>query len=666
LAEMRRLICICMLASFACISMNAKDYILNSPDGSISVKVVKNEKPVFSISKDGNVLVGDSRISMTFGDGEIFGAKEKVSRVKYIKEDRTVTSNLYRKARIQDKYNEMILSFRKGDLVFRAYDEGVAYRFISRMKGAGSVVNEQADYVFPQDWESFVPYVSRKSDKPFEEQLFNSFENVYEKLAFSSWNPHRLAFLPVTVCAGDYKICITETDLHDYPGMYLHKGDETGCVKAYFAAAPKKVHQGGHNKLQLLVDEREDYIASVGGAREFPWRVFEIARNDRELLDCDMPWLLAKEARGDFSWVKPGKVAWDWWNGWNLYGVDFEAGINNDTYKYYIDFASKNGIEYVILDEGWAVNLQADLLRVIPEINIPELCDYAKERGVGLILWAGYLAFDRDMDNVCRHYSEMGIKGFKVDFMDRDDQEVVRFYERAAQTAAKYHLVLDFHGAFKPIGLQRQYPNVLNHEGVYGLEQRKWDTSNDQVLYDVTIPFTRLVAGPADYTQGAMRNATKKNFRAVHSEPMSQGTRCHQLAEYVVFDSPLNMLCDSPSNYLQEKECLDFIASCPVVWDETVPIAGEIAEYVAVAKRKGDIWYVAALNNWTEREMTMDLSFIGEGKYQVEEFKDGINASRAARDYKRMYGAQVDSSSKIEVKLAPGGGWVAILRPCGN
>ena len=373
-----------------------------------------------------------------------------------------------------------------------------------------------------------------------------------------------------------------------------------------------------------------------------------------------MVWQLATPAADmDWSWVKPGKVAWDWWNDWNIKGVDFKAGINDATYKYYIDFASRNGIEYVILDEGWAVNKKTDLYLVVPEIHLEELVAYAKERNVGLILWAGYKAMDKDIDGICKHFSEMGIKGFKVDFMDRDDQVAVEFYERMASTAAKYHMLVDFHGAYKPTGLHRTYPNIVNYEGVHGLEQMKWSGREvDQVTYDVTIPFTRLVAGPADYTQGAMRNATRSNYYPSNSEPMSQGTRCHQLAEYIVFDAPLTMLCDSPSNYRKEEECTRFIASVPTVWDETIALEGKIAEYVVIARRSGNKWYVGALGNWEERDLVIDLSRLGIGAKQGEEFVDGVNADRKAQDYRH---AQVSVGGIWKVHLAPGGGAVLVL-----
>ncbi len=361
----------------------------------------------------------------------------------------------------------------------------------------------------------------------------------------------------------------------------------------------------------------------------------------------------------DASWIKPGKVAWDWWNAWGLYNVDFRAGVNNDTYKYYIDFASQHGIGYVILDEGWSVNGEADLYQVVPEIDLEELIAYAAKRNVDIILWAGYYAFDKDIEGLCKHYAAMGVKGFKVDFMDRDDQSMVDFHHRAARIGAKYKMLMDFHGSYKPTGLQRTYPNVINFEGVFGLEEMKWsDTSVDQVEYDVTVPFIRMVAGPMDYTQGAMRNGIKKNYYPIYSEPISQGTRCRQLAQYVIFESPLNMMCDSPSNYMKEEECTRFIASIPTVWDETKAINGEISRYVTIARRKGNTWYLGSLTNWDNREIVIDLSFLDKGEYEAEIFRDGINADRIASDYKREI-IKVSSDQTIKINMAPGGGYIA-------
>lgn len=470
----------------------------------------------------------------------------------------------------------------------------------------------------------------------------------------------RLVFLPAMVELKDgKKAVITESDLEDFPGLLLrNETGETG-FSAIHAAYPKTEIQGGHNNLQYVVTEREKYIAKVQGKRNFPWRCIVISENDAELADSDMVYKLASPCRvSDVSWIQPGKVAWDWWNAWNIYNVDFKAGINNDTYKYYIDFASKYGIEYVILDEGWAVNLQADLMQVVPEIDLQELVNYGKERNVGIVLWAGYAAIDKDMENVCKYYSEMGVKGFKVDFMDRDDQKVVDFYYRMAETAAKYHLFIDFHGAYKPTGLSRTYPNVLNYEGVFGLEQAKWDNDDDLVTYEVTIPFIRMVAGQFDFTQGAMNNANKNNFRAIYTEPMSQGTRCRQLAEYVIFESPFNMLCDSPTNYLKENECTQFIANVPTTWDETVVLDGKVGKYIVVARKKDFRWYIGAITNWEERDLVIDLKPLNGGAKSGHIYRDGPNANNVAKDYVSET-AQV-MGNKVKVHLAKGGGMVLV------
>ena len=650
---------------FAATPSFAKDgnYQVSSPDGHITASVTVGENISYTVSRDGQTLIAPSTISMNLSDDIVFGQNDKVRKTVRASFDETFPTVAYKKAEVRDNYNQILLNFKEFSLIFRAYDDGVAYRFVSNLdkKKTYEVISEQAEFNFGEDRQAFIPYVNSGA-KTVEGQFFNSFENTYTVQNLSQWRKDRLAFLPLVVAADEgVKILITEADLTNYPGMHVIGTEGSNSLKGTFAPYPKVIEQGGHNKLQGMVKERENFIAKTSGDEAFPWRVIMVSTSDSQLAVNDMVWKLSpkQDAGTDYGWVKPGKVAWDWWNDWNLYGVDFKAGINNETYKYYIDFASTHGIAYVILDEGWAVNLQADLFQVIPEIDIQELVDYGKERGVGIILWAGYWAFNHDMEKVCKHYSEMGVKGFKVDFMDRDDQLMVTFHARAAETAARYDLMLDFHGTYKPTGLSRRWPNVVNYEGVHGLEQMKWRPKEcDQVTYDVTVPFIRMAAGPMDYTQGAMRNASKSNYRPVYNEPMSQGTRCRQLAEYVVFDSPLNMLCDSPSNYIAEAECTEFIAACPETWDESLGVNGEIGKYITIARRSGDAWYVGALTNWDERDITLDLSFLGEGEWTLDIFEDGPNAQKAARDYVHTT-ATVPADRKITVHLAPGGGWVA-------
>ena len=661
----KRFIFLAAAISGAAFPTFAKDvnYRVTSPDGHISATVMVGEDIRYSVSRNEQTLIAPSTISMNLSDGTVFGRNDKVRKTVRTSFDETFSTVAYKKAEVRDNYNQILLNFKEFSLIFRAYNDGVAYRFVSNLdkKKTYEVISEQAEFNFGEDRQAFIPYVNSGA-KTVEGQYFNSFENTYTVQNLSQWRKDRLAFLPLVVAADEgVKILITEADLTNYPGMHVIGTEGSNSLKGTFAPYPKVIEQGGHNRLQGMVMERENFIAKASGDEVFPWRVIMVSTSDSQLAVNDMVWKLSpkQDAGTDYGWVKPGKVAWDWWNDWNLYGVDFKAGINNETYKYYIDFASAHGIAYVILDEGWAVNLQADLFQVIPEIDIQELVDYGKERGVGIILWAGYWAFNRDMEKVCRHYSEMGVKGFKVDFMDRDDQLMVNFHARAAETAARYGLMLDFHGTYKPTGLSRRWPNVVNYEGVHGLEQMKWRPKEcDQVTYDVTVPFIRMAAGPMDYTQGAMRNESKSNYRPVYNEPMSQGTRCRQLAEYVVFDSPLNMLCDSPSNYIAEAECTEFIAACPETWDESLGVNGEIGKYITIARRSGDAWYVGALTNWDERALTLDLSFLGEGEWSLDIFQDGPNAEKAARDYVHTT-ANVPAGRKITAHLAPGGGWAA-------
>ena len=649
---------------------NIIEYELKSPDGAIVMTIRAGEEVKYSVMHGSTVIIEDSGISMELEDGIVLGQSGLIKNVKRNTVDEIIHADFYKKKEVKNNYNELIINFKGNySLVFRAFNDGVAYRFSTRFKNPIIVKKENVNYNFNANYLSYIPYVNaRKGEGDFlEQQFFTSFESQYTVDSISKMDVERIAFTPILTCVGDgKKVVIVESDLEDYPGTFFRKGKGNSLVSVQ-STYPKVEEQGGHNMLQMVVKARENYVAKVKGTREFPWRAMVISENDADLLNSDMVYKLASPSRvDDVSWIKPGKVAWDWWNDWNIWGVDFKAGINNETYKYYIDFASKNQIEYVILDEGWAVNKQADLFQVVPEIDLKELVEYANERNVGLVLWAGYYAIDRDMEHVCKHYSEMGIKGFKVDFMDRDDQKVVDFYYRMAAMAAKYHLFVDFHGAYKPTGLSRTYPNVLNFEGVYGLEQSKWDSGLNQVSYECMVPFIRMVAGNLDYTQGAMDNATKSHFRAIYNNPMSQGTRCRQLAEYVIFESPFNMLCDSPTKYMQNQECVDFIASVPTVWDETMALDGKLGEYAVIARRSGDIWYIGAITNWEARTLEIDLSKIDRADktdgnnrtYRI--FMDGINANRNAEDY-QIIDKEIQDN-RISVEMESGGGAVIILK----
>lgn len=638
-----------------------KTYQLNSPDSKIKLSVMIDKEQISYNVRHGQTLIMDaSSLSMKLID-KILGVNPKVLNTTNATVNAKIPSLFYKKNSILENYNMLKINF-KGDfsLQFRVYNSGVAYRFETAFKKPIIVVNEEAYFQFVSDELTYAAFSNTKPTTPIDQQYYNSFENWYEVKPLSQTNSNRLILTPALQQAADgKKVVITEANLFDYPGMFLQKVTDKNALKAVFAPYPKIMTQGGHNNLQFLVDERENFIAETEGNRNFPWRIMAISAEDKELANNDLVYLLADECKlKDISWIKPGKVAWDWWNDWNISGVDFKSGVNNDTYKNYIDFASKFGIEYVILDEGWAVTGKADMMQVVPEIDLNELVSYGKQKNVGIVLWAGYAAVDKDMEGVCRHYSEMGIKGFKVDFMDRDDQIMVGFYNRLAEVAAKHKLLIDFHGAYKPTGLQRTFPNVINYEGVAGMEQMKWKVQVDQMEYDVTIPFIRMVAGPMDYTQGAMRNAIKKNYNPVYTEPMSQGTRCHQLALYTVFESPFNMLCDSPTNYEKEPECTAFIAGIPTIWDKTVVLDGKVGEYIVVARQNKENWYIGGITDWNARVLTIGFSFLESGNYSIELFKDGVNADKTATDYKKE-NAVLNSNKKLIVHLAPGGGFTA-------
>lgn len=661
------LLCVCGATASAA----QRTITLSSPDGKTQAIINVGDQITYSLTQDDEEILNPSQISMTLTDGTIFGVGSKLRSVDRYSESQIIETPNYKSTHIEDVHNGVVLDFTDWKLEFRAFDDAVAYRFISNKKGEYEIKNELAEFNFPSDAVATVPYVAIEGT--LEEQFFNSFENTYTISSLSSLDKERLMFLPLSVeSVGDKRITITESDLRDYPGMYLVSPLGRNSLTSLFAPVRDDIEMhAGYNNLQVLVNSRHDYIARIEGARSFPWRVSIISRSDVDLANSEVVYKLAAEnVIGDTSWIKPGKVAWDWWNNWNLEGVDFKAGVNNDTYKYYIDFASRNGIEYVILDEGWSVNKVHDLMQVVPEIDLEELIAYAEQRNVGIILWAGYTAFDSDMEAVCKHYSEMGIKGFKIDFMNGDCQDLVNFNERSAAMTAKYKLLLDIHGTYKPTGLERTYPNIINYEGVHGLEQMKWQPQEcDQVTYDVTMPFIRMVAGPVDYTQGAMRNAVKtynsladtieNQYYPSFTTPMSQGTRARQFAQYVVFFSPINMLCDTPTAYEKNLVSTEFIASMPTVWDESRVIEGEMGEYIITARRSGDMWYIGGLNNWDVRNVSIDIETITGKRGEAILYRDGVNAANNGADFKKE--KVTIGSDQFSVEMASGGGFVLIL-----
>ena len=656
---------LCLLTALVTAAAPRK-FTLQSPSGTLRVEVAAADSITYRLYHGDDLMLGDSPLSLTIGDGRVLGAGDRLSGTSRRSADEKIVTPIYRKQSIEDKYNELTLRFKEYNVIFRAYDSGMAYRFETIGRKPFTVVSERAAFRFPADHKAYIPYVrGERGTATTEIQFWNSFENKYVYSELSAWRDGVLAFLPILIeSEGGKKLCITEADLLDYPGMYLSPEGPGTSLRGVFAPYPAKVVPGGHNGLEGVVEGREPYIARFDGPARLPWRVVIVAAEDAELADNDLVYALATPAKGDFSWVKPGKVAWDWWNDWNLYGVDFKTGVNNDTYKYYIDFAAEHGIEYVIFDEGWTKLYTADLMQVVPEIDMPMLVDYAASKNVGIILWAGYNALNRDIEGVCRHYAAMGVKGFKVDFFDRDDQEAIRSSYEIAAAAARHHLLVDFHG-LKPSGVQRAYPNVVNFEGVKGLENCKWEQRDgngpvhDMPRYDVSIPYLRMLPGPLDYTPGAMLNATRHNFFGNNNNPMSMGTRVHQMAMYVIYEAPLQMLADTPTRYKQNQECTSFIAAVPTVWDETRPLAGEMGEYVAIARRSGNRWFIAAMNNWSPRTLTLKLDFL-TAPATLDAFADGINADREATDYAHSR-RTVQPGEELTITLAPGGGWAAVV-----
>jgi len=629
----------------------AKNYDLFSPDKKIQLHIQVGDFIAYSLLHNNEELIRNSPISMTIDQGAVLGRQPREKNAQRRAVNETITPVVPVKSNsIVDHYNELVIYFEGGyALHFRAYNDAVAYRFQTEFDRDIQVMAEQVVLNFNADYSLYFPE---------EESFFSHSERLYVVQPISQVTPQKMSCLPALVdLSSGRQMAITEADLYDYPGMYLtgmENAPTSLCGK--FPYYPLDVEQ--RNDRDIPVTKRANYLARTSGARLFPWRVMILAEKDGDLLTNQTVYKLSRPLHlDDVTWIKPGKVAWDWWNWTNLYGVDFEAGINTETYKYYIDFASRYGLEYIILDEGWYP--LGNLLAVVPEIDIEEIVKHGEEKNVGVILWVIWKTLDDQLTEALDQFQAWGIKGIKVDFMQRDDQWMVNYYERIAREAARRHLLVDFHGSYKPTGLSRAYPNVLTREGVKGLENYKW-SDQPSLDHNVTLPFIRMLAGPMDYTPGAMLNATRDHFKPVFQRPMSLGTRCHQLAMYVVFESPLQMLADSPSNYLHEPECMEFLSRVPTTWDKTIALDACVGQYILLARQHGEDWYIGAMTNWTPRDITVNLSFLGDGDFIAEMYQDGVNAVRAPIDYKRVV-KQVSAKDQLTVHLAPGGGWVARL-----
>lgn len=626
-------------------------YDLRSPDNRVELRIRTANGIRYDVLLGGRAILQDCTLSIDV-DHKKLGVEAKVLKHKESSHDQVLEPVVRQKfAKLRNNYKELHLDFDGGySVTFRAFNEGVAYRLETSLpQPEVKIYGEEMNLNFSSN--DIVYY-------PEEESFMSHNERKYLPRRLSEIEPHFLATLPAVVDVGDgAKVAVAESDVEEYPGLWLH-GTSGNALAGTFPPYPLK-EKLEHDR-DLHVVEAADYIAVTKGTRTFPWRVLEVAEKDGDLLTNQMTYLLAAPSRvEDTSWIKPGKVAWDWWNDWNVYGVDFKAGVNTQTYKYYVDFAAKYGIPYIILDEGWYRN--GDVLDVVPDLNMEELTAYAKQKNVRVILWVLWNKLNDQLIKALDQYEKWGIAGIKVDFMQRSDQLLINYYHRVSQETAKRKMLVDFHGDQKPATMTRTYPNLISTEGVRGMEWSKWSAETDPD-HDVTLPFTRMVLGPMDYTPGAMINASKSAFRAINSRPMSQGTRCHQLAMYVVFESPLQMLSDSPSNYLREPEIMEFLGPVPSVWDETKVLDGKIAQYVAVARRNGKDWYVGAMTNWSPRELEIDFSFLPEGNFTLQAYQDGVNADRMGSDY-RMSKTAVNRGTKLKIRLAPGGGWAGRIVP---
>ncbi len=641
------LLLLLLVASFCDEAVAQSSFDLRSPDGRIEVRIRTVGEIRYDVVLNGRSVLEDCTLSLDV-EHKKFGIQPKLIDAKRSSSDQIVEPVVRQKfAKIRDHYNELKLNMDGGYAVaFRAYNEGAAYRFETSLpQGQVKIYGEESAFNFPSD---FVVYY------PQEDSFFSHNERKYVPQHLSEIAPAFLATLPAVVDVGQgAKVALAESDVESYPGLWL-KGTSGNGLAATFPPYPLKESLTGDRDYRVA--ESADYIAVTAGRRTFPWRVIGIADQDGDLLTNQIVYLLEKSSQvQDTSWIKPGKVAWDWWNANNVYGVDFKAGINTETYKYYIDFAAKYGIPYIILDEGWYK--LGNVLEVVPEINMDELTAYAKQKNVGIILWVVWKTLDDQLIPALDQFARWGVKGIKVDFMQRSDQILIEYYYKVSRECAKRKMLVDFHGDQKPATMTRTWPNLISTEGVRGMEWSKW-SADSEPKHNVTLPFTRMFLGPMDYTPGAMRNATRATFAAIHSQPMALGTRCHQLAMYVVFESPLQMLSDSPSNYLREPETMEFLGPVPSEWDETKVLDAQIAEYVVVARRNGHDWYVGAMTDWTSRTLDIDLSFLPEGNFTMEAYQDGVNADRNASDYKKIT-TQVNKTTKLKLPLASGGGWAA-------
>jgi len=636
---------------FNVVATNAQQLTLSSPNGTIKVAFTLSDQIYYSVASGSDVLLQDNKLQLNLKTTSL-GKDPKLINKKWRSVNEEIKSPFPLKfSTVRNRYNQLVMQFKDNYAVeFRAFDDGIAYRFITDKKDSIEVQSEDVTLHFPSIYKLHLQQA---------ETFKTSYEEPYTHLASNAWkSTDKRSTLPVLIdTEKQYKILISESDLWDYPCLFLQGTGDNGVTSA-FPKVPLTFGEDGDRSVKIL--KEADYIAKTIGKRTFPWRYFVIAKNDAQLVENTMTLKLSRPSElKDVSWIKPGQVSWEWWNDASPYGpdVNFVAGYNLETYKYYIDFAAQFGIPYILMDEGWAKST-FDPFTPNPKVDLHELIRYGKEKNVGIVLWLTWLTVQNHFD-LFKTFNEWGIKGVKIDFMDRSDQWMVNYYERVAKEAAANQLFVDFHGAFKPAGLEYRYPNVLSYEGVRGMEQMG-GCYPDNSIY---LPFMRNAVGPMDYTPGAMISMQPDVYSAKRPNAASIGTRAYQLALYVVFESSIQMLADNPTLYYRNEDCTQFITSVPTTWDETKVLVAEVGEILVVAKRKGNKWFIGGMTNNKEQERTfaVNFDFLTEGKtYKMISFEDGINAGRQAMDYKRKE-LDVRKGDKLEIKMVRNGGWAAVL-----
>ena len=650
-----------ILLPFLLIAFTASSFAqskLASPNGRITVEITLGKELNYSIQYQGKTILLPSPIDLQLVNHISLAANLKTKKIT----KRSVTDSILPPVRekrkiIQDRYNELTIRFQQPfSLVFRVYDDGVAYRLKSHFPDSIIIKHEVARFNFPEPGRLYYPEVDKRADA---DSFHTSFESVYQAGPVDSISPSSLFFNPVLFApSSGPKIVITESDIEDYPGMF-HRGTRSNSLMGVFAPYPLKETMNESEFPQLIVTKRAPYICSTVGTRVFPWRVIAIAEKDTELPGNDIVYRLAAPSRvPDPSWIQPGKGTDEWIIGINLFNIPFKAGLNTATYKYYIDFAKKFGFDRIMLDAGWSD--YKDLFKIHPDIDMEELANYAKEQKIRLSLWTLALTLDRQLDSALPKFKQWGVDYIMTDFMDRDDQKMVNFYYRIAEACAKHKMMIMFHGAYKPAGFTRTYPNALTREGVLGSEFNIWSNKADPG-HNLLIPFIRMVGGPMDYEPGLLDNATKQQFRPISEKVMSMGTRCHQLAMFVLYDNPMQIFSGNPSQGLLEPEFMQLLGTIPTTWDETIALEGKLGEYLITARKKGDDWFIGGMTNWDKRSLDISLSFLPAGEYSYTQCEDGINADRYPSDYILTDGTK-NKNSSIQLNMAPGGGYLLHLK----